>query len=231
VHTPPWPSFISMLPPEEQVVINASGWLKSFRKNENLVLEGHMSTGIYILQSGYVKITSSTTNDRTAMIDIMAAGDLIGEFATIDGGPRSTTVTAATNLISRFIPKDEFVRLREHHRHIASAVDRSMTAKLRLNNCRRTDMIPPEAKVRLCRVLARLADRYGTPCDEGLRIKVPITQEDIASLTGCSTAAVQRAFRFLRDRRIVANGRGPLVITNSRLLHDISDTGVLPGSE
>lgn len=234
MHTPKCPPFWDLLTPDEQAIIEKSGLRKSFRKGEFLMLEGQEGTGVHILASGYVKVTSFSTDGAEVMIDIQAAGDLVGEFAAIDGGLRSGTVTAAARVTSWLIPQREFIRLREEHPGIASAVDRAMIAKLRYNACQRTDLAPGRAFIRVCRVLVRLGDRYGEPCGEGLRdlrIKVAITQKEIASLAGCATATVQRSFSDLRNLGILTAGYRRQVITDEQRLRDIADTGNISDSE
>lgn len=231
MHTPKCPPFWNLLTHAEQATIEDSGHQKSFRKGELLMLEGHECTGVHVLTSGYVKVTSFSTDGAEVMIDIQARGDLVGEFAAIDGGPRSGTVTAAAHVTSWLIPQRKFIQLRDEHPGIASAVDRAMIAKLRYNACQRTDLAPGRAFIRVCRVLVRLGDRYGEPCGEGLRIEVAITQKEIASLAGCATATVQRSFSDLRNLGILTAGYRCQVITDEQRLRDIADTGQMPDGE
>jgi CRP-like cAMP-binding protein len=63
---------------------------------------------------------------------------------------------------------------------------------------------------RLERRLADLADRFGCPTDDGLLIVLPLTHDDLASLTGATRESVTRTLRRLSERgriRVAARGR------------------------
>ena len=47
--------------------------------------------------------------------------------------------------------------------------------------------------------LVELADRYGEPTDEGIRITLPLSQDELGAWTGASRAGVAAALRTLRD--------------------------------
>lgn len=220
-----WPpgTFVGLLSQAERDCILTTGRERVFRPGEDLVQEGQRSTGVFILISGCAKVTGNTIDGKLVTIDIRVKGDLVGEFATIDNGPRSNTVTAATRLTTRFISQPDFNKFLDTHPSAARATSRSITAKIRFSSGQRLDMRVTSAKVRLARVLRHLASRFGTPHDEGLLIDVPLTQREIADLIGSSPPSVQRAFSYLRDRKVVLTRYRRQYITDMELLRAIAD--------
>lgn len=220
-----WPpgTFIELLTPPEQASLIYLGRQHAFHPGQHLVQEGQLSTGVYILISGCAKVTGNTVDGKLVTIDIRVAGDLIGEFATLDNGPRSNTVTAATRLTTRFVTQREFHRFLDSHPSAARAISRSITAKLRFSSGQRLDMRVSSTEVRLARVLAHLCERYGVPCPRGLLIDVPLSQREIADLIGSSPPNVQRAFAYLRRRGVVLTEYRRQLITDQPLLRRIAD--------
>jgi CRP-like cAMP-binding protein len=220
-----WPqgTLIESLSPEDQISFINLGKPRVFQPGQHLVLEGQKATGVYILISGCAKVTGHTIDGRQVTLDIRVAGDLVGEFATFDGAPRSSTVTAATPLAARMIPQSEFHEFLGDNSAVARAVSRSITLKLRFSTSRRLDMSVGSTEVRLARVLGHLSDRHGVPAPEGLLIDVPLSQYEIADLAGASQPNVQRAFAYLRRREVVLTRYRQQVITDRDLLWRIAD--------
>jgi CRP-like cAMP-binding protein len=215
---------MELLSPEEQKALLDLGRQHSYQPGEHLVQEGQRSTGVYILESGCAKVTGNTIDGKLVTIDIRVAGDLVGEFATLDGGPRSNTVTAATRLNSRFVSQPDFHTFLDAHSSAARATSRSITAKLRFSSGQRLDMRVSSPEVRLARVLGHLCGRPRREEDGGgVLIAVQLSQHEIADLIGSSQPNVQRAFAYLRRRKVVDTEYRRQVILNPELLESIAN--------
>jgi len=57
-----------------------------------------------------------------------------------------------------------------------------------------------------------LAERYGHATEHGVRIDLPITQEELASWVGSSREGVNKALHTLRNRRWVKNERRSITV-------------------
>ena len=62
--------------------------------------------------------------------------------------------------------------------------------------------------------LVELAEDAGEPSDQGIRITVPLTQEDLAQWVAGSREAVARALASLRKRNLVTTARREIVVTD-----------------
>jgi CRP/FNR family transcriptional regulator, cyclic AMP receptor protein len=77
-----------------------------FAKGEVIVEAGARGGAFFVILSGQARVTK---DGRT--LARLGPGDFFGELALLDGGPRSATVTAATELIAVRIFKRAFDRL------------------------------------------------------------------------------------------------------------------------
>jgi pyruvate,water dikinase len=66
---------------------------RHFKKGETVIVEGSGGAAFFFIDSGEATVTSKGVHLAT-----LAPGDYFGELALIDGGPRSATVTASTDL-------------------------------------------------------------------------------------------------------------------------------------
>ncbi|GAA3308369.1 hypothetical protein GCM10020219_009520 [Nonomuraea dietziae] len=60
--------------------------------------------------------------------------------------------------------------------------------------------------------LVELAERYGEQTSTGLRVALPLSQDELAGWTGASREAVSKALRTLRDRGLIETGRRRVVV-------------------
>jgi CRP-like cAMP-binding protein len=162
-----------------------------------------------------VKATALSPAGHEVLLAIRVGGDVVGEFAAIDGQPRSATVMTCGPVTGCLIPQAAFRQLLHSDGELRREVDKSVLAKLRFANDRRVDFASYDAVVRVARVLRELAAVYGERSGNRVLLNWPLTQTELASLASVAEPTVQKALRRLRGlrRRLhripVADHRGP----------------------
>jgi len=145
---------------------------------------------------------------------------LLGELSAIDGGPRSATVTALEPVGLLAIASTEFERLLLDHPRIAFVLMRELTRRLRDADRKRIEFGAFDTTGRVAARLVELADRFGQQTDEGLRIDLPLSQDELAGWTGSSREAVTKALRTLRAQGWIRTGRLRVIITDMDALRE-----------
>lgn len=69
---------------------------RSYHEGEIIFVEGEPGAGMYIIESGAVRICLGPNTDEGHEIARLSIGDFFGELALIDDHPRSATATALT---------------------------------------------------------------------------------------------------------------------------------------
>jgi pyruvate,water dikinase len=100
--------------------------IRTFAKGETVIMEGSGGAAFFVINSGEATVTS-----KGAYVTTLGPGDHFGEIALIDGGPRSATVTAATDLICCGITFWEFRPLIERNGTIAWKLLQALARRLR----------------------------------------------------------------------------------------------------
>src|SRR5439155_6683487 len=67
---------------------------RHFARNEVIFHKDDPATHVYLIASGTVKITVEEEDGQEVVIALMRGGDVFGDLALFDEGPRSATVTA-----------------------------------------------------------------------------------------------------------------------------------------
>ncbi|MFD0635017.1 Crp/Fnr family transcriptional regulator [Catenulispora yoronensis] len=146
----------------------------------------------------------------------------MGELAAFDDRPRSASVLAATRVTARVISQSRFLAFLDGHPVTDRAVTRTLSAKMRTITQHRVDVTGAPVLVRLARVLYRLVESHSTPCPEGWRIEVALSQPEIAALIGAAQPSLHRALAQLRDRGVLITRRRTQIVADLGLLEKIS---------
>jgi pyruvate,water dikinase len=99
---------------------------RRFAKGETVIREGTGGAAFFLIDSGEAEVTSKGVHLRT-----LGPGDHFGEIALIDGGPRSATVTATTDLVCYGLTFWEFRPLVERNGAMAWKLLQALAQRLR----------------------------------------------------------------------------------------------------
>jgi CRP/FNR family cyclic AMP-dependent transcriptional regulator len=216
-------SFLAKLPEASRTSLLGLGVHREYCPGKVLLREGEPTSHVFVLVTGFVKVTATTPEGNLALLAIRAAGELIGELASMDGQPRIATVTCAGRVHARLVTQPEFRHFLAGHAEVALAVGSSVGGKLRWATRRRVDFGSREVRIRLARILLELATAYGTAERAGVEIEVDLTQPELAGLVGAAEPTVHRALAGFRHAGIVDTGYRRIVVVDRARLESVAD--------
>jgi len=88
-------SFFAFFEPEMAAAMAAGAARMALADGDVLFREGDPPDNLYLVLEGSVAISKHDTSGKNQVIAHIHANDFLGEFAVLDGGPRSATVSAA----------------------------------------------------------------------------------------------------------------------------------------
>ena len=95
---------------------------------EVLFRQGDPPSGLFVLDQGLLEIAARMPGDEDTQVSRIASGEVVGEFALLDPGPRSARVSAVEDSVGLFIPARSFIAMLEQGRAgPVAAVDRLRT--------------------------------------------------------------------------------------------------------
>ena len=198
------------------------GRTKQYLAGEMIIREGETTTFVVALLDGVVKATGLTLDGKEALLAIRVGGDIVGEFAAMDGRPRSTTITTCGVVVGRIIRQADFLAALREDESLSNAVNKAILAKVRAANERRVEFTGFDAPTRLARVLREIAVRYGERSGNRVVLAWPLTQTELASLAAVAEPTAQKALRVLRERGVVSTGYRAFTITDFQQLDKIA---------
>ncbi|WP_327107162.1 Crp/Fnr family transcriptional regulator [Nonomuraea glycinis] len=202
--------FLAMLTPEDIEVVRAAGRPRRWERGTTVMSEGDTSDWVLVLTDGRVKVSSHTSSGTEVVLAVRGPGALLGEMSAIDGSPRSATVTALEPIAG--IAIRDFTGFLQEHGRIAVLLMQLVTGRLRDADRKRIEYGAFDTTGRVATRLLELAERYGEKTNGGVRVALPLSQDELAGWTGASREAVSKALRTLRDRGLIETGRRRVVV-------------------
>lgn len=105
---------------------------KRFRSGQLIARQGSQGDEMYIITEGFVEVALGNRGAETARVVVsLGTGQIFGEIALLDQGPRSASITAASSpTVVQVIPRQAFEALCRQDTHIGYVVMRNLAADL-----------------------------------------------------------------------------------------------------
>ncbi|HLN99879.1 MAG TPA: Crp/Fnr family transcriptional regulator [Pyrinomonadaceae bacterium] len=181
---------------------------RRFQKDEVLFVAGEEAQGLYVIVAGAVRAFRVSLDGREQVIHVERAGATIAELPVFDEGAYPSTAAAEEDTTVLFIDKHDVRQLCLEHPKITLAALKVLAGRLR----RCAELVEAlslrEVGQRLARFLLAEARRSGSRAEDGIRINLTQTNQQIASRIGSVREVVSRAFtRLQHEGLIIVDGR------------------------
>jgi len=166
----------------------------------------HAPNRTFLCVSGTIKATKLLASGREILITILQAGSLWSDRAVLNGYWKDVFLEAMEPTEILAVDNDQFERtIRLRPEHLATFMmrisDQVSDALTLLDDFRGRDVAS-----RLARVLVRFSHEYGVPTENGVRIELPVTHQDLANMIGTARETVSRNMARFRQQGFVRDG-------------------------
>jgi len=191
---------------------------RTFAAGQTVFYQGDPGNVAYIIESGQVRIYVHGEDGREVSVILYGPGDIFGEMALLDRRPRSATATAMEDSVLLALNADDFHRHLRHSHQLALNLMLTLSTRLRETTEAIESLATLDVNRRLIKKLLYLAQRQGTPNENGIRIRGRLTQQALASLISTSRESTNRALRALARKGLIDMRHGRIVILKPQAL-------------
>jgi CRP/FNR family transcriptional regulator, cyclic AMP receptor protein len=185
---------------------------RHYSAGETVFGEGEPCSGLYVVESGQVRIFKSSASGREQVLSIDGPGSSIAELPVFDGGSYPASVAAIGDATLLFVSKQDFQALCLAHPQVALKVLRVVGARLRRLVGIIEELSFTTVRHRLAAFLLRLAQKEGKRTPEGVEITMPVSNQELASQIGTVRELVSRNLsRLQAEGMIKIDGRTVIV--------------------
>lgn len=180
--------------------------------------EGEPCTGLYVVESGHVRIFKSSANGREQVLNIDGPGSSVAELPVFDGGNYPASVAAVDEVTLLFVSKQDFQSLCLTHPQVALKVLRVVGARLRRLVGIIEELSFTTVRHRLASFLLRAAQREGKRVADGVEVTLPASNQELASQIGTVRELVSRNLSRLQSRGLIQIEGRNVIIPNLKAL-------------
>jgi CRP-like cAMP-binding protein len=191
---------------------------RRFDSGQIIFNEGDACAGLYIVQSGNVRIFKSSAGGREQVLDINGPGSSIAELPVFDGGnyPASAQAVNESNLF--FFSRQDFQSLCLQYPQVALKVLRVVGGRLRRLVGIIEELSFTTVRHRLVALLVRLAKSEGTRKGDAVTVLLPANNSELAAQIGTVRELVSRNLSRLQAEGLVQTDNRELTIPSLKKL-------------
>jgi CRP/FNR family cyclic AMP-dependent transcriptional regulator len=193
--------------------------LVRFKKGQEIMGQGEDGDTLLIFLSGFARISMVASNGHEIVLDYAEAGYVVGEIAFLDGGQRTATVEALSEVSALSLSRTAFQEVIEKHHALALRMLKAMARRLRQSN----DVIEADRAFtsgpRLARYLLRLMVAGAT---DG-KLKLALSQSELGNFVGLSREQINRQLSAWSDAGVIDLEQGRVRIIDRDMLLEISE--------
>ena|ERR1051325_3319619 len=185
--------------------------------------EGDVARGVFVLSSGRVKVSISSADGKKLIIRVAAAGDLLGLYAGLTGRPFEATAEMLEGGRVDFISREDLLKLIGRQGSPGFDLVEMFSRQFsEFVNHTRMLFLSESALEKLARLIMRWSSDFGERTNEGIRVRILLTQEEIAQIIGASRETVTRLFSALKRDQIIRVKRDWMWISDSAALASLA---------
>src|SRR5579872_1083285 len=171
----------SGLSPEEVRLLAGRFVRRHFSAGELLFSEGDPCRGLYIIDSGRLRIFKSSASGREQVLAVEGPGSSVAELPVFDGGSYPASVSAVDDAQILFISRQDLRAFCLEHPEVALKMLAVVGARLRRLVGIIEELSFTTIRQRLVATLVRLAQTAGRRTEHGVEFELPGTHQEMAN--------------------------------------------------
>ena len=186
--------------------------LISVNAREQLFHKGDDASHLYIVVRGRLKALATSTEGHEIVFNIVGPGEVLGELAVLNKTARTATVQAIDVCELLSLRQSDLFEFLRTHPDAAIKLCRVLAARVSNLSELVTDMQFLNLPFRLAKKLIAMGNSYGQEQDDGLRIKLKLSQEEWGDLVGATRESINKQFRAWTKEGLIHLDRGCIVL-------------------
>lgn len=198
--------------------------VKDIEKNVNLFINGEPADHLFFILSGRVRTSIQTLDGKEITLTISQKDELIGEYLLFQ--PDILYTTSAIMLEAgqvAVIKRAALEALVREDMDLAIEMMKWMGTSCRRKQLKFRDLLLYGSKGALISILIRMSNSYGEQTDEGVKINLPLTNQNLADFVGSTREGVNRILNKLKNEKVLSFDNKFIIVHNLEILKQSID--------
>jgi CRP/FNR family transcriptional regulator, cyclic AMP receptor protein len=220
------PDMLSGLDAVGRAVVLDQGRPRLFRRGQPVFRQGERHDGIFLIESGLVRVFYTASTGREITLAYWMAGNFCGGPEVFGMGNHVWSGTAVRDTRVQSLSGGALRGLVDRFPALAIGIIETLIFKGVCYSHLAQLLGTRSVTERLSSVLHQLERTYGRPVPEGIEIVMPFTHDDLASMVGATRQWVSMTLGRLADQGVLDKSHRRLVIRRPDLLKKMSDSAL-----
>lgn len=172
---------------------------RHYKRGELVWVTGDRAESLYLVLAGEITVSRVGPQGEEYVVEAFVPGDVMGLLHFFESSPtRSLDARATGPAVCWIAPRSEFLRLLERNPRLMLLMLRTYSRWIVQRDLQDADASFRNLTARVATKLLHLAARHGEGSQEGIQIKLRVTESTLASMVGASRESVSRAIAHLQ---------------------------------
>lgn len=186
-----------------------------------LFVEEEQPRGVFILCSGRVKLTTSSSEGKKLILKIVEPGEVLGLSSAILGKEYEVSAETIEPCQVNFIKRSDFLQFLNEHTEACFHTAEQLSAKYQMAQREiRSLGLSASTGEKLAKLLLDWCET-GQQVNGSVRLKVVLTHEEIAQMLGTTRETITRLLSDLRKKKIIDVKGSTVMVTDRAQLEDM----------
>jgi len=183
--------------------------MKKVKKKDILFHEEEECQAIYFISKGRVKTFKTDEEGREKIINILGEGEMFPHIGLFGGDVYPASAMVVEEGVLYVIDVQKFLHLLESKPSLSVKMLKIMEQKIRSLQEHLSGLLSRDISERVWHILKGLAKASGTPVENGMRIDMELTHQDLASMVGTTRETITRVLsQYRKENKIeIHNGK------------------------
>src|SRR3954462_7313935 len=172
---------------------------REYPPGDVLFREGESGEVMFVIQTGAVRIAKNIGGEDKVLA-VLGPGEFLGEMAILNGKPRTATATVVETTRCLVIEAKTLESMVARNAEIALRLIKKLAKRLDSADTLVEILMHRDPKARVMLALARHADAFGEPTEEGIRVRT--TAAELAREVDVDIPVAQEVMARLRRLRL-----------------------------
>lgn len=192
----------SALNEDEKKMVRSLSRPVFYGKGQNIFSEGMPCDKIYFIRGGKILLYKVSDEGKEMSLDILTSDDVFGENTIFDEFHHSFGAKALEDTFVCVCSKDDFLELLKNPM-VSLKIIKMLTNKLNAYTDQMANIAFNDVKGRLLNTVQKLMKHHGEKTEQGTRINLILSHQDIANLVNASRVMITNVMNDLKKEGII----------------------------
>jgi CRP/FNR family transcriptional regulator, cyclic AMP receptor protein len=214
------PLFGQLAPEELERLV---AYMRLVRQPARTILfrKGDPGTHMVVVVRGRLKVCTHSEDGKELVLNLINAGEVVGEIALLDGSDRTADAVTLTDSDLLILERRDLIPFLQRHPDACMRLFAVLCARLRKTSELLEEALFLEGSSRLAKRLVHLAEIFGKPVPGGVRIDIPLSQQQLGNMVGMSRESMNKQLGQWRREDLIRMDDGYITIPDLDRLREI----------